>query len=49
VNTGKPRGFSLRLPGSGQVDLVDPGWLDLDPLDLDLAAAVVCGRRGQRD
>jgi hypothetical protein len=49
VNSGKPRGFSVRLPGSGRVDLVDPVWLDLDPLDLDLTAAAVCGRRGRRN
>jgi hypothetical protein len=49
VNIGKPRGFSARLPGSGRVDLVDPGWLDLGPSDLDLAAVVKRGRRGRLD
>jgi hypothetical protein len=39
VNSGKLRGFFVRSPRSGRVDLVDPGWLDPDPLDLDLMAA----------
>jgi hypothetical protein len=49
VNAGKLRGFSAKTSGPAGVDLVDLGWPDLDPLDLDPKAVAACGWRGRRD
>jgi hypothetical protein len=43
VNIRKHRGFSAKSPGPAGFDQVDQGWLDLDPLDLDLTVADTCG------
>jgi hypothetical protein len=44
VNSRKLRGFSTKSPEPAGFDLVDLGWLDLDPLDLD-PTTVVARRR----
>jgi hypothetical protein len=43
VNIEKLRGFSAKSRNQAGLIGIDPGWLDLDPLDLDLTAARGCG------
>jgi hypothetical protein len=43
VNSRKLRGFSAKSRNHAGLTGVDPGWLDLDPLDLDLRVAHGCG------
>jgi hypothetical protein len=46
VKTRKLRGFLAKLREQAGLTGIDPGRLDLDPLDLDPAAVDACGLRG---
>jgi hypothetical protein len=42
VKSEKLGGFSAKRQGPAGLTGIDPGWLDLDPLDLDPTAAGGC-------